>query len=104
MTFPSWLSHARFSRLAHQSRAAVWGPAPGAARAEASRAAPVLRVDPAPPAQRSHEPRREPGADNHEQRAYFHSQALLFVFPSASALYSKTTATAFKRRKFGESL
>jgi len=37
-------------------------------------------------------------------RAYFHSQALLFVLPSASALYSKTTATAFRRRKFGESL
>jgi hypothetical protein len=26
------------------------------------------------------------------------------VFPSASALYSKTRATAFRRRKFGESL
>src|SRR3989454_7405633 len=40
----------------------------------------------------------------HRQRcAYFHSQALLFEFPSASALYSKTTATAFRRRKFGES-
>jgi len=37
-------------------------------------------------------------------RVYFHSQSLLFVFPSASALYSKTTATAFRRRKFGESL
>ena len=38
------------------------------------------------------------------KRAYFHSQSLDFVFPSASALYSKTTATAFRRRKFGESL
>ena len=38
------------------------------------------------------------------KRAYFHSQSLVFVFPSASALYSKTTATAFRRRKFGESL
>jgi hypothetical protein len=37
-------------------------------------------------------------------RVYLHSQSLLFVFPSASALYSKTTATAFRRRKFGESL
>ena len=39
-----------------------------------------------------------------DSRAYLHSQDLLFVFPSASALYSKTTATVFRRRKFGESL
>jgi len=48
--------------------------------------------------------RERPGADNHDQRAYFHSQDLFFVFPSASALYSKTTAMVFRRRKFGESL
>jgi len=36
--------------------------------------------------------------------AYFHSQSLLFVFPSASASYSKTTATAFRRLSFWESL
>ncbi len=36
--------------------------------------------------------------------AYFHSQNLLFVFPSASASYSKTTATVFRRLSFGESL
>src|SRR2546427_9210636 len=51
-----------------------------------------------------YEQRREPGAHDHDQRGYFHSQALLFVFPSASALYSKTTATVFRRRKFGDSL
>ena len=44
------------------------------------------------------------GADNQDRRAYFHSQSLLFVFPSASALYSKIAAIAFRRRKFGESL
>ena len=36
--------------------------------------------------------------------AYFHSQSLLFVFPSASASYSKTVAIEFKRLSFGESL
>jgi hypothetical protein len=36
--------------------------------------------------------------------AYFHSQILLFVFPSASASYSKTPAIEFKRLSFGESL
>jgi len=36
--------------------------------------------------------------------AYFHSQSLLFVFPSASASYSKTVATVFRRLSFGESL
>jgi len=35
---------------------------------------------------------------------YFHSQSLLFVFPSASASYSKTAAIEFKRLSFGESL
>jgi hypothetical protein len=35
---------------------------------------------------------------------YFHSKSLLFVFPSASASYSKTTAIRFKPLNFGESL
>jgi hypothetical protein len=48
--------------------------------------------------------RPEPGADHHEQRTYFHSQSLLFVFPSASASYSKTVATAFSRLSFVDSL
>src|SRR2546426_9424813 len=33
-----------------------------------------------------------PAADITTKRAYFHSQSLVLVFPSASALYSKTTA------------
>ena len=36
--------------------------------------------------------------------AYFHSQSLLLVFPSASASYSKTMATVFSRLNFVESL
>ena len=63
----------------------------------------MLPVDPRLRLSGAYEQRRESHADNHDQRAYFHSQSLFFVFPSASALYSKTTATAFSRRKFGES-
>ena len=35
---------------------------------------------------------------------YFHSQSLLFVFPSASASYSKTVATVFRRWNFWDAL
>jgi hypothetical protein len=93
------------------------GPGPGAARVAFVLAAPVLPLNPPPPAPRSYEARREPGGDltterqdnvaailDAIQRAYFHSQSLLFVFPSASASYSKTVATAFRRLSFGESL
>jgi hypothetical protein len=84
MRFPSWLSYARF-RLT-----------PTRARDRNDRL--MVDTDPQPSGCGSGI------ALITTKRAYFHSQSLVLVFPSASALYSKTTATVFRRRKFGESL
>src|SRR5512139_3506475 len=48
--------------------------------------------------------RRSRAPAQYNSRAYFHSQSLLLVFPSASASYSKRTAIVFKRLSFGVSL